>query len=118
MASMDLSHLPHDDVLTLASDIGQRLLDEAKGDFKSDFEMLWPHWKKQVGRRNCGLASTAQVVSSAGNIVHEDQVLKLYGQKEADAEAVGVGVEVESRPHSYSHPDSVILTTGERPHSP
>lgn len=51
-------------ITTLASPEGQARLQEAIG----HYHLLWPHWKRQVGRRNCGLATASCLVSSISSL--------------------------------------------------
>jgi len=62
-------------VTTLASAQGQALLLEAE--VVLHYKLLYPHWRTQVGRRNCGLASASVLVSSipGDTFLAEDEIL-------------------------------------------
>ena len=76
-----------EDVITLASSEGQKRLrecsaDDAEGESPSQYSSIGPCFKKQVGSKFCGVASTAIVLSSLPGCerVEEAQVFALYDE--------------------------------------
>ena len=71
-----------EDVITLASSEGQRRLRECSADEESpsQYSSMGPCFRKQVGAKFCGVASTAIVLSSLPGCerVEEAQVFSLY----------------------------------------
>ena len=74
-----------EDVVTLASSEGQRRLDECSaddggGESPSQYSSIGPCFRRQVGPKFCGVASTAIVLSSLPGCerVEEAQVFSLY----------------------------------------
>ena len=73
-----------EDVITLASSEGQRRLRECSADEESpsQYSSMGPCFRKQVGAKFCGVASTAIVLSSLPGCerVEEAQVFALYDE--------------------------------------
>jgi hypothetical protein len=74
-------------LIALDSDEGRKLLAAAEDQASSQYALYEPHYKKQIGRSFCGVASIAMAYSALGQTLTEAMVFQSPG---LDAQTLGV----------------------------